>query len=203
MQAHTPFTRDRAFTQSHFLSHLTSCKLIHHLPETGLSLNHISYHTQHHASSHTIYQRQGFHSIIFLITPNIMQAHTPFTRDSAFTQSHFSSRPTSCKLTQCLPETVLSLNHISHHVQRHASSDAFYQRQCLISIIFLITPNIMQAHTPFTRDSAFTQSHFPKNTKFKLTQLLVIKTIYGVFFLVFLIKKYQGIFSGQKKVLAK
>ena len=173
MQAHTPFTRDSAFTQSYFLSHLTSCKLTHRLPETVPSLNHISHLAQHHASSHTVYQRRCFHSITFLITPNVMQSHSPFTRDSAFTQSHFSSHPTSCNLTQCLQETVLSLNHISYQAQHHASSDAFYQRQCLISIIFLITPNIMQAHTPFTRDSAFIQSYFLSHlTSCKLTHRL-------------------------------
>ena len=170
MQAQTPFTRDSAFTRSHFSSHPTSCKLTHRLPETVPSLNHISHHTQRHASSHTVYHRQCLHSIIFLITPNVMQAHTPFTRDSAFTQSHFSSHPTSCKLTHCLPETVLSLDHISHHTQRHASSHTVYHRQCLHSIIFLITPNVMQAHTPFTRDSAFTRSHLLSSpTSCKLT----------------------------------
>ena len=160
MQGHTLFTRGSAFTQSHFSSHPASCKLTHCLPETVPSLSHISHHTQRHASSHTVYQTQCLHSIIFLITPNVMQAHTLFTRDSAFTQSYFSSHPTSCKLTHCLPETVPSLNHISHHTQRHASSHTVYQRQCLHSIIFLITPNVMQAHTQFTRDSAFTQSYF-------------------------------------------
>ena len=137
MQGHTPFTRDSAFSQSYFSSYPTSCKVTHRLPETVPSLNHISHHAQHHASSHTVYQRQCLHSITFPITPNVMQAHTPFTRDSAFTQSHFPSHPTSCKLTHRLPETVLH------------------------SITFPITPNVMQAHTPFTRDSAFTQSHFP------------------------------------------
>ena len=71
------------------------------------------------------------------ISPTIMQPHTPFTRDSAFTQSYFSSHPTSCKLTHCLPETVPSFNHISHHTQRHATSHTVYQRQCFHSIIFL------------------------------------------------------------------
>ena len=137
MQAHTPFTRDSALTQLYFSSHPTSCKLTHRLPETVPSLNYISHLAQHHASSHTVYQRQYLHSVIFLITlnfmqahtpftrqclhsiiflisPNIMQAHTPFTRDSALTQLYFSSRPTSCKLTHRLPETVPSLNYISH-----------------------------------------------------------------------------------------
>ena len=150
MQAHTPFTRDSAFTQSYFSSHLTSCKL-----------------------RHTVYHRQCLHSVIFLITPNVMQAHTPFTRDSTFTQSYFSSHPASCNLTHCLPETVPSLNHISHHTQRHASSHTVYQRQYLHSIIFLITPNVMQAHTLFTRDSAFTQSYFSSHpTSCKLTHRL-------------------------------
>ena len=173
MQAHTLFTRDSVFTQSYFSSHPTSCNLTHHLPETVSSLNHISHHTQRHAISHTVYHRQCLHSIIFLITPNIMQAHTLFTRDSAFTQSYFSSHPTSCKLTHCLPETVPSLNHISHHAQRHTISHTVYQRQCLHSIIFLITPNIMQAHKLFTRDSAFTQSYFSSHlTSCKLTHCL-------------------------------
>ena len=114
MQAHTPFTRGSTFTQLYFSSRLTSCKLTHRLPETVPSLNYISHHTQCHASSHTVYQRQCLHSIIFLISPNIMQAHTPFTRGSTFTQLYFSSRLTSCKLTHRLPETVPSLSYISH-----------------------------------------------------------------------------------------
>ena len=87
------------------ISRPMSCKLTHththRLPETVLSLNHISHHTQCHANSHThtVYQKQYLHSIIFLITPNVMQTHTLFTRDSAFTQSYFSSHPMSCKLT--------------------------------------------------------------------------------------------------------
>ena len=170
MQGHTPFTRDSVFTQSHFSSHPTSCKVTHHSPETVSSLSHISHHTQRHATSHTIHQRQCLHSVTFLITPNIMQAHTPFTRDSVFTQSHFSSHPTSCNLTHHSPETVSSLSHISHHTQRHASSHTIHQRQCLHSVTFLITPNVMQPHTPFTRDSVFTQSHFSSHpTSCKLT----------------------------------
>ena len=173
MQAHTLFTRDSGFTQSYFSSHPTSCKLTHCLPQSVPSLNHISHHTQRHAISHTVYHRQCLHSIIFLIMPNVMQAHTLFTRDSAFTQSYFSSHPTSCNLTHCLPETVPSLNHISHHTQRHASSHTVYHSQCLHSIIFLITPNVMQAHTLFTRDSAFTQSYFSSHlTSCKLTHCL-------------------------------
>ena len=160
MQAHTLCTRDSAFTQSYFSSHPTSCKLTHCVPETVLSLNRISHHIQRHASSHTVYQRQCFHSVVFLITSNVMQAHTLCTRDSAFTQSYFSSHPTSCKLTHCVPETVLSLSRISHHIQRHASSHTVYQRQCFHSVVFLITSNVMQAHTLCTRDSAFTQSYF-------------------------------------------
>ena len=72
-----------------------------------------SHFAQRHASSHTVYQRQCLHSIIFLIMPNVMQAQTPFTRNNAFTQFCFSSCPTSCKLKHCLPETVPSLNLIS------------------------------------------------------------------------------------------
>ena len=128
--------------------------LVHH------SLSHISHYTQRHASSHTVYHRQCLHSIIFHITPNVMQAHTHFTTDSAFTQSYFSSQPTSFNLTHRLPQTVPSLNHISHHTQRHASSHTVYHRQRLHSIIFLITLNVMQAHTMFTTDSAFTQFYF-------------------------------------------
>ena len=186
MQAHTPFTSDSAFTQSYFSSHPTSCKLTHLLPETVPSFNHISHHAQHHASSDAFYQRQCFHSITFLITHNIMQAHTPFTRDSAFIQSHFSSHPTSCNLTHCLPETVLSLNHISHHTQRHAISHTVYQRQCLHSIIFLITPNVMQSHTLFTRDSAFTQSHFSSRpTSCNLTHLVYQRQcLHSIIFLI-------------------
>ena len=165
MQAHTPFTRDSAFTQSHFSSHPTSCKLRRLLPETVLSLNHISHHTQHHASSHTVYQRQCLHSITFLITPNVMQSHTLFTRDSAFTQSHFSSHPTSCNLTHRLPETVPSLNHISHHTQRHAISHTVYQRQCFHSITFLITPNIMQSHTPRLPETVPSLNHISHHTQ--------------------------------------
>ena len=71
-----------------------------------------------------------------------------------------SFRSMSCNLTHRLPETVSSLNHISHHAQRHASSHTVYQRQCLHSILFLIMPNLMQAQTLFTRDSAFTLSYF-------------------------------------------
>ena len=122
-------------------------------------LNHIYHHAQHHAFSHIIYQRQCLLSIIFIITPNIMHSHISFTRDSAFSQSYFSSCLTSCILTYHLPETVPSLNHIYHHAQHHASSHIIYQRQCLLSIIFLITPNIMHSHISFTRDGAFSQSY--------------------------------------------
>ena len=62
-----------------------------------------------------------------------------------------SFRSVSCKLKHRLPETVSSLNHISHHAQHHASSNTVYQRQCLHSVLFLITPNVMQAQTLFTR----------------------------------------------------
>ena len=89
-------------------SRATSCQLTHHLPKTVPSFNHISHHTQRHASSHTGYQRQRLHSIIFLITPNVMPAHTPVTKDNAFIQSYFSSRPTSCQLTHRLPKTMPS-----------------------------------------------------------------------------------------------
>ena len=156
MQAHTLCTRDSAFTQSYFSSCPTSCKLTHSVPDTVPSLSHIFHHSQHHASSHTLYQRQCLHAIIFLIMPNVMQAHTLCTRYSAFTQSYFSSQPTSCKLTHSVPDTVPSLSHIFHHSQRHASLHTVYQRLCLHSVIFLITPNVMQAYTPFTRDSGFT-----------------------------------------------
>ena len=79
---------------------------------------------------------------------------------------------------------------------------------CYPSVYFMreISPNIMQAYTLFTRNSAafnhishhLTIFGHMMNKRIRWTHLLVIESKYGKKKLMFLIQNYQGNFSGKK-----